>query len=295
MVMLANEAVLERLSFSEDLAAQAERLRHSTVVVRGRGPGAGSGVIWASNGLIVTNAHVARGPRAAVELSDGRSLLAVVKARDPRRDLAALSVNASALPAADVGDSERLRVGDLVLAVGNPLGLVGAFKSGIIHAVGSRDGPGGQKWVQADVRLEPGYSGGPLADARGRVIGINSMVAGGLALAVPSNAVADFLGGTGRRTRRPYLGVTLRPVLVRQGEERMGGLLVLEVEQGSPAQSAGLAVGDVLTAAGGHTLNEPQDLARALEDAGPTGRLGLNLVRAGQRVARDVLLGVQGS
>src|SRR5207247_6092649 len=95
---------------------------------------------------------------------------------------------------AAIGDSDALRVGELVLAVGNPLGLNGALTTGVVHAVGSADSERGHGWVRADVRLAPGNSGGPLADARGRVIGINSMIAGGLALAVPSNAVGEFLG-----------------------------------------------------------------------------------------------------
>jgi len=176
------------------------RLRRATVRVRGHGEpsgqhGGGSGVIWQPDGLIITNAHVARGPRASVELADGRTLVATVTARDDRRDLAALTVDATGLPAAVIGDSDALRVGALVLAVGNPLGLAGALTMGVVHAA-LPDGPRGHGWVRADVRLAPGNSGGPLADAAGRVIGINSMIAGGLALAVPSNTVARFLRGS---------------------------------------------------------------------------------------------------
>lgn len=178
----------------------AARLRRATVRVRGHGSlsgqhGGGSGVIWQPDGLIITNAHVARGPRPSVILADGRTLVATVTARDERHDLAALTVDATGLPAAVIGDSDALRVGALVLAVGNPLGLAGALTTGIVHAA-LPDGPRGHGWVRADVRLAPGNSGGPLADAAGRVIGINSMIAGGLALAVPSNTVARFLRGT---------------------------------------------------------------------------------------------------
>src|SRR5439155_21323335 len=109
-----------RPDIAAELAAVAERLRHATVQVRGRGPGGGSGVIWRHDGLIITNAHVAHGPRATVELWDGRILEATVTARDPQRDLAALAVEAADLPAAAVADSGALRVGELVLAVGNP-------------------------------------------------------------------------------------------------------------------------------------------------------------------------------
>ena len=277
----------------------AERLRRSTVQVqtRGRGQqGAGSGVIWSSRGPIVTNAHVAQGPRSSVGLSDGRSLEAVVTAKDPYRDLAALAVDAQDLPAADVADSDGLRVGDLVLAVGNPLGMIGALATGIIHttgAAGAGNGPSGQRWIQADVRLAPGNSGGPLADARGRVIGINTMVAGGLALAVPSNAVTEFLSGAGEEHGRPRLGVTIEPVLVPRGNEGLLGLLVLEVELGSPAEAAGIAAGDVLIGAAGRSFNGPYDLARALRNADPAGGVELDFIRGGRRVTRDVRLPVQ--
>jgi serine protease Do len=177
-------------------AALAERLRASSVLVAG----GGSGVIWASDGLVVTNAHVVREQMAEVVLSDGRRLKAALVARDGRRDLAALRViasgsasgSASGLPAVELGNSERLRVGQLVMAVGNPLGIAGAVTVGIIHAIGPLR-VRGQEWIQADVSLAPGNSGGLLADAEGRVIGINTMIFGGLALAVPVNAISRFL------------------------------------------------------------------------------------------------------
>ena len=174
-----------------DLTAVTERLRRITVQVHGSSGGTGSGVIWISNGLIVTNAHVARGG-AAVVLPGGGATEARGLAWDPEHDLAALALDAEGLSAADVGDSDRLRVGDLVVAVGSPFGLVGAVTAGVIHAIGPRR-TAGSSFIRADLRLAPGNSGGPLADARGRVIGINAMIVGGLALAVPSNVVARFL------------------------------------------------------------------------------------------------------
>ena len=122
----------------------------------------------------------------------GVSLKLPVTAKDSARDLAVLKVEMTGLPAATVGDSDALRVGELVLAIGNPLGLVGALTTGIISRL-DPGVPSRQRWVMTNVRLFPGNSGGPLADAQGRVIGINSMIAGGLALAVPSNAVEHFL------------------------------------------------------------------------------------------------------
>ncbi len=175
-----------------DLTAVTGRLRRITVQVHGARAGMGSGVIWAPDGLIVTNAHVAQDRRVGVVLSDGGSLEARLLAWDPERDLAALAIDAQGLPAADVGDSAALRVGELVVAVGNPLGLAGAVTAGVIHAIGPRRSAG-PSFIQADLRLAPGNSGGPLANAHGRVIGINARVAGGLALAVPSSLVARFL------------------------------------------------------------------------------------------------------
>jgi serine protease Do len=244
------------------------------VQVRGRGPGGGSGVIWNADGLIITNAHVARGKNATVELWDNRTFEGPVIARDEERDLAAIKITAADLPAAPVGDSTALRVGEIVVAVGNPLGMVGAVTTGIVHAasgVGRR-----QEWVQADVRLAPGNSGGPLANARGEVIGINSMIAGGLALAVPSSAVERFLATRGER---PVLGVALRPVMLA---DRKLGLLVFDVEAGSAAESAGLMIGDILLGADGQPFTIPDDLAFALSKARSGAALRLDIQRGGQ-------------
>jgi serine protease Do len=239
----------------------AERLRHSTVTVAG----GGSGVVWSADGSVITNAHVVRGPRATVESWDGRRWEAEVKGRNPRRDLAWLRVNA-ALEAPVFADSSQVQPGELVLAIGNPLGFTGALSTGVVHAVGPVSGLGRRPWIQAGVRLAPGNSGGPLADARGRVIGINAMVAGGVGLAIPSNTVADFMG-TGGETAR--LGVVVRPV--------SAGLLVLEVERGSRAAAASLEPGDVLVGAEGRRFQYLDDLGEALENA--RGRVRLQFVR----------------
>ncbi len=265
-------------ALGEALAQVAEALRRSTVQVRGRGPGSGAGVIWSADGVIITNAHVARGREAEVELWDGRVLPAEVVRRDEERDLAELRVDAADLPAATIGDSDALRVGELVLAVGNPLGIVGALTTGIVHAA-TTDGQRGRAWVQADVTLLPGNSGGPLADARGRVVGINSMIAGGLALAVPSNAVRRFLAG---KTERPMLGVALRPVQLAGGKP---GLLIFGVVPGSAAEEAGLILGDIITGVAGKPLTSPEDFAAALIPAFKGAPLSLNIVRGGQPLA----------
>lgn len=139
----------------------AERLRRSTaqVLVGKRGGGA-SGVVWSADGLILTNARVARAPTARVDLWDGRRLDARVVARDPRRDLATLRIPAEGLEAATPGDSGSLRPGELVMAIGSPLGFAGALSTGVIHSIGKLPGMGRQQWIRADVRLAPGTPAG---------------------------------------------------------------------------------------------------------------------------------------
>jgi serine protease Do len=211
----------------------AERLRRSTVQVfpcdakrRADRRGVGSGVIWKSDGVIVTNAHVAQKDAAEVELWDGRRLKARVASRDPRRDLAMLRTEGhSGLDAASIGDSGALRPGELVIAIGSPLGFAGALSTGVASGGG---------WIYANVRLAPGNSGGPLANARGEVVGINTAIVNGLGMAVPSNAAAEFL----RHGPRPALGVTLRP--------EKHGLRILQLDADGPAATASLKEGDLL-------------------------------------------------
>jgi serine protease Do len=265
----------------------AERLRRATVQVRGRGREGGSGVIWRADGVIITNAHVIRGPRAAVVLADGRAFDAVVTARHPGLDLAALTVGVAGLPAVSVGDSRVLRVGELVFAVGHPLGVTGAFTMGIIHTIGPPDTLSSRGWIQADVRLAPGNSGGPLADACGRVIGINSMIVRGLALAVPSHAVERFLNDG---AKRPFLGISTQGVHVPLDGKRVFGLLVLEVVSGSAAEQAGLLLGDVLIGAGGDMFKAPDDLADVLGKVSAGDTLQLKLIRGGVPFTRDVVV-----
>jgi serine protease Do len=204
-------------------------------------------VIWSAGGLILTNAHVARTSEAEIELWDGRRWAARVTSRDGRRDLAALRVDAPSLDAASPGDSTALRPGELVIAIGSPLGFAGALSTGVVHSIG-------RQWIYADVRLAPGNSGGPLADASGRVIGINTAVVNGLGAAIPSATALDFV----RNGSRPALGVTLRPVHL--------GLMILEVEPEGAAALAGLRPGDVL-------LGSLEDLHAALDAGRETVRV----------------------
>jgi serine protease Do len=246
----------------------AEQLRRSTVLIHSGGRGAGSGVIWSSGGLVVTNAHVVRGSRVNVQLWDGREFEAAIRSRDPRRDLAQLRIDAANLPAASPADSSEVRPGELAIAIGNPMGFVGALATGVIHAVGPLRGLGRQTWVQADVRLAPGNSGGPLADAHGRVVGINTMVAGRLALAIPSNDVRDFLS-TG--PANAWLGVTVHPALIPRSADasKTFGIVVLEVEPGSPADLASLLPGDILLGTEDKPFRAIEDLAAALQGSSP--------------------------
>ncbi len=274
MTIMQNES-------ANELATVAAELSRSTVQVFGRRYGNGSGVIWRS-GLIITNAHVIHGSHATVKLSDGRVLDAVCTSRDPKRDLAALKVEVSNLPAAIIGDSATLRVGELVLAIGNPNGIKSALTTGIVHAINLKDASSSQ-WVIADVRLAPGNSGGPLSDARGRVIGINTMIADGLALAVPSNTVESFLCGSG-----PYLGVSVQPVFVPQRDQRIFGLLLVEVLSGSPASIAGLLIGDVLIGASGEFFSGLNHLTNVLYNAADGGLLTLDIIRGGKLIAVEM-------
>jgi len=246
----------------------AERLRRSTVQVQsgGRNGGGASGVIWTADGLIITNAHVARSTRPHVELWDGHRFEARVKAYDARRDLAALQVESCGLPAAACGDSGALRPGELAIAVGNPLGFAGAVSTGVIHSVGPLPGMGKQEWVRATARLAPGNSGGPLANAEGQVIGINTAIINGLGVAVPSHDIGQFL----KRGSRPRLGIAMRPVAY---DGRNWGLLILEVESESAAEVASLRVGDILVGANGHSLESIEGLHAALDSGTPVVRL----------------------
>lgn len=286
---------------TDELATVAENLRKVTVQVRSSSYGGGSGVIWQSSlhplqlprqqgrdkdklllpgteggSLIITNAHVATNNRATVELWDGRVFEAVRTNIDPTKDLAALKIDATDLPTATIGNSDALRVGEFVLAVGNPFGDSGAVTSGIIHA-------SHQRMVMADIRLFPGNSGGPLADCLGRVIGINTMIVNGLGVAIPSLAVEGFLRGN-----RQKLGVTVQPVVVDATNKRTLGLLVLSVNSGSAAEAAGVLVGDVLMGVSGQHFTRLDDLSKYLERTDSTKPLPLQILRGGQQLVCQV-------
>lgn len=262
----------------------AEAVRRSTVhihIASGREAGSGSGVVLAG-GRVLTNAHVARGGPITVESWDGKRTPATIEKRDRSRDLALLQVPQLDAPSATLGDSGNLKAGIPVLAVGNPLGFIGALSSGVVHALRPIT-PGGPKWVHADVRLAPGSSGGPLALFDGQVIGINTMiVSSGLALAIPSRVVQHFLLPS---ARRKSFGVTIRPV---QSKNSTGiGLMILEIEEGSAAERSSLLPGDILAGANGRKFRDSDDLQAAMDEAAD-GLLRVEFYRAEKPELRRV-------
>jgi serine protease Do len=251
----------------QGLGEVTEKLRRSTVQITAGRNGTGSGVVWSAGGAVLTNNHVARSPRVRLQLWDGSMAEANVLKRHPGRDLALLQAEASGLIPAHLGDSSQVRPGQLVVAVGNPLGFSGAASTGIVHGVGPVHGLGNATWLQADVRLAPGNSGGPLADSEGRVVGLNTMVVSGrLGLAIPVEDIVRFVN----QPAPPRLGVTVQQVRLSSGG---CGLLLLDVEENSPAGRASLRPGDVVIGAGRGRLESIHDLSHVLENTQDVVRL----------------------
>ena len=236
-------------------------------------------------GLVITNAHVIGRGSTQVELWDGTRATARPLAMSHKCDLAALQIlSCGNAEAAVIGDSSSVRSGDLVVAVGNPLGFIGAASTGVIHQVAALPGFGARSWIQSSVRLAPGNSGGPLASAKGEVIGINTMVAASgrssLALAVPVSTVLSFISGGADST----LGVTGQPVTAERGSL---GFLVLEISPGGAADRASILLGDMLTGANGSRFRSVGDLEHALASA-QEGRLTLQFRRGDAHRERTV-------
>jgi S1-C subfamily serine protease len=266
--------------------------------------GSGSGVLVAPDGLALTNSHVVHGSSGVeATLSDGRTLLADVLGDDPITDLAVLRLPASGLAAATLGDSNALRVGDWVAAVGSPFGLSFSVTAGIVSALGrSLPGRGGRPLegiVQTDAPLNPGNSGGPLIDADGHVVGINTAVfmpAQGLCFAIPSKTASFVLGEVlaHGRVRRAFLGVSVEEVLLpvaaarAAGLEQPRGVAVREAGRGSPAAAAGLMPGDVLVEIDGAPVRTVADLHAALGAKAIDRELPVVLLRRGARETRRV-------
>jgi serine protease Do len=259
-------------------AALLEWVRPGVVQVRA-GRGGGAGVVWPlgdGRAWVVTNHHVVPGPRVELAVPDGRRLEARVADREPMLDLALLEVEAELAPV-PVGDSRRLRVGELVYAVGHPWGRPWEVTGGVVSGLGRLELPGGRAgdFVRSDVALAPGNSGGPLLNALGEVVGVNAMVvAGRLGVAVPSHVAAGWLAGL--RAPRVHLGVSVPAA---------GLPVVVGLEPGGPAARAGLMVGDLLLSVAGREVRGPEELRAALDGPGG-GRLSLGVLRGG--AARQV-------
>lgn len=281
--MSVADVITARPGVGDALAAVAASLRQLTVEIRNGSQSHGSGVTWSADGVIVTNAHVVSSGTPVVELWDGRVFPGRIARHDAARDLAVVRIDALGLPAAVPAPARELKPGALVLAMGHPLGVRGALSLGVLH---STSGPAHARWLRADVRLAPGNSGGPLADAAGRILGLNTMVVDGLAYAIASPAVARFAAGD---EERATLGVVVRPVQLRRRAGAIG-FLVLEVAPGSGADDAGIAIGDVLTAMQGLAFREPGALAAALEAARPGELVQVGVVRGFERITRNVVL-----
>lgn len=260
--------------------------------------GVGSGVVVSEDGLVVTNHHVVRGARKArVIFPDGKRYEASYLGGDPEHDLAVLRIPARGLAAATLGDSERLRVGQLAIAIGSPFGqmLEGPTVTvGVVSALRRRlQGPMGvvEGLVQTDAPINPGNSGGPLLNSGGEIIAINTAIipqAQGIGFAVPVNRVREVLEGVQNHGRvlRPWLGVaavTLTEALAAEnGLDDAGGVLVFSVDPGSPAERAGLRAGDALRRFDGGRLRDVEELRSRIADLKPGAIVALEAERSGR-------------
>lgn len=303
-------------AYSQALAAVVERVGPTVVSihVHHRAPssrhgvtpfqlqGAASGFGIAPEGYLLTNSHVVHGAsRLDVVLADGASREAELKGEDPDTDIAVLRVGHPGLPIADLGDSEVLRVGELVIAIGNPYGLQATVTTGVISALGrslrSQTGRLIENVVQTDAALNPGSSGGPLVNSRGQVIGMNTAIiqhAQGICFAVPVNTVRWVSAAIIQhgRVSRGYLGIAGQTVLAGrvfgqptlQGPAQGGGVLIVGVAPGSPAGRAGLREGDILIQLNEHPISTVDHIHRVLTGESVGRELRFAVLRRGQRL-----------
>jgi len=283
-------------AYSQAVIAVNERLAPSVANLRSR-RGGGSGVVVTPDGFIVTSAHVvASTRRVTASFVDGTELRADVVGADPLSDLAVLRAESGDLHPAELGDATALRVGQLVVAIGNPHGFAGSVTAGVVSALGRSlpTGPGRivDNVIQTDAALNPGNSGGALADGRARVVGINTAVAGvGLGLAVPINVatrriIAELMREG--RFRRAYLGIAggsrpLPPILARD-LGRAAGVEIVEVVGGSPAEAAGLRPEDLIVAVDGGAVETVDDVQRLMVGDRIGSTVHVELLREGRRV-----------
>jgi len=266
----------------------------------GRNAGSGSGVIVSSDGLALTNSHVVQGARVvSLTTLEGRELQARVLGDDPDTDLALLRVEADvSLPAARLGDSSKLRRGQIAIAIGNPLGFDATVTAGVVSALGrslqSRTGRMIEDVVQTDAALNPGNSGGPLVSSAGEVVGINTAVimgAQGICFAVASNTAHFVAGEIARhgRVRRAYIGVSAatteipRRIALRLGLSQATGARLIAVDQSGPAAQAGLLSGDIVVALDGRAIASVGELLRALDADMINRTVSLDVLRRSER------------
>jgi serine protease Do len=278
-------------TFSSGLAEMIEQAQASVVQVRRGDRGAGTGVIWQAKGGIITNHHVIAhaGSKILVELRDGRTLEAQIVDSDPTLDVALLNVPADDLPAVPFADSSKLRVGELVFAIGNPWGQRGVVTAGIVSALSKvkmRNSNRQLEYIKSDVRLAPGNSGGPLLNAQGHVIGINAMIMGGdLSVAIPSNVVSTWVAQL--PLARITLGVQIQPaelptkIQQELANEQTLGLLVVGIVEGGLAELAGLLVGDVLIDIENKPLGDAATLRAVLVQNSSQETVRLRVLRGG--------------
>jgi S1-C subfamily serine protease len=295
-------------AFSHAVIKVADTLRPAVVNLRGEGrrAGSGSGVLFTPDGFLLTNHHVVRGQsRVRVRLSDGQEMPGHVVGNDPWTDLAVVQAEGSKLPYAAFGDSAKLRVGQLVVAIGNPNGFANSVTAGVVSGlgrslpVGARGGPRRvvENVIQTDAALNPGNSGGALANGDGYVVGINTAVAGfGLGLAVPINDVTRRIVHalmTEGAVRRAYLGIAggSRPLPPRVAQRigRDSGVEVIEVVPGSPADRAGIRPEDLLLTLDGTPLNGVDDLQRLMTGERIDHRVEARLVRGDVELTLEVV------
>ena len=288
---------------------EVSKTRLQAQIARGRGPdevrGSGSGFVFTPDGFILTNSHVVQGAdRVAVTLSDGRRFDASIVGDDPGTDVAVIRISAPGLVAAPLGDSQKIRVGQLAIAIGNPFGFQYSVTAGVVSALGrslrSESGRLIDNVIQTDASLNPGNSGGPLANSLGEVIGVNTAVilpAQGICFAVAIN-MAKFVAGQlikNGKIRRAYLGmggqnVTIPRFVVRSQQLKAEtGVLVISVEKQSPAERAGLQEGDVIVALDDTAVRSVDDLHKLLTDARIGARCELTLLRRSQKISLAVV------
>lgn len=292
------------VDLSRQLADVVEQAQPWIVRVEARRRVGATGIVWSADGLIVTADHVVeRDEEITVGLSDGRELPARLVGRDQSVDLAVLKVEASGLPAAQPAQ-QPAKTGNVVLALGRPFGGNAMASLGIVSAVGGqwRSWRGGsiEGIVRSDVTLYPGFSGGPLVDGDGRLIGVNSSIlARGLAVAIPHAAIGKTVAAltSPGGAKRGYLGIASQPVKIPEGLrqalglQQQSGLLVLNVEPGSPAERAGFLLGDTLISFAGQPTTEPGALLELLGPGSAGKEESARVIRAGQLAALNVQIG----